>query len=84
MTKDKKDLEVKQNLFGKENYIWMLIGLLSLAAGFFLMAGGRSANPNEFNPNEIYSTQRITIAPILIVAGFIIEIVAIMKKPSVK
>ncbi len=83
MLKEKKEFEAKQHLFGKENYIWMLIGLLLLAAGFFLMAGGRSANPNEFNPNEIYSTQRITVAPILIVAGFIIEIVAIMKKPSI-
>ncbi len=84
MIKEKKEMETSQHLFGKENYIWMLIGLLVLATGFFLMAGGRSANPNEFNPKEIYSTQRITIAPILIVAGFIIEIVAIMKKPSGK
>jgi hypothetical protein len=84
MINDKKDIGAKQHLFGKENYIWMLVGLLVLAVGFFLMAGGKSANPNEFNPKEIYSTQRITIAPILIVAGFIIEIVAIMKKPSSK
>ena len=84
MIKEKNEMETEQQLFGKENYIWMLIGLISLAAGFYLMAGGRSSNPNQFNPQEIYSTQRITIAPILIVLGFIIEIVAIMKKPSTK
>jgi hypothetical protein len=80
MSKDKKEAAVKNNLFGKENYMWMLIGLAVLALGFFLMAGGKSADPNVFDPKEIYSTTRITIAPILIIGGFIIEIFAIMKK----
>jgi hypothetical protein len=44
------------------------------------MAGGKSSDPNVFDENEVYSTTRITIAPILIVAGLIIEIYAIMKK----
>ena len=70
------------SLFSKENYIWMLAGLIILAIGFFLMAGGKSADPKVFDPKEVYSTTRITIAPILIVIGFIIEIVAIMKKPK--
>lgn len=69
-------------LFGKENYIWMLIGLVVLAIGFFLMAGGKSADPNVFNKDEVYSTTRITVAPILIITGFVIEIIAIMKKPK--
>lgn len=68
------------SLFGKENYKWMLIGLAILALGFFLMAGGKSSNPNVFNDNEVYSPVRITIAPILIIAGLIVEIFAIMKK----
>lgn len=80
MSKTNKEAAPSQNLFGKENYILMALGLVVLALGFFLMAGGRSDNPNEFNAGEIYSTTRITIAPILIVLGFIIEIVAIMKK----
>ena len=80
INKDKKDASVNQNLFGKENYMWMLIGLAVLALGFFLMAGGKSADPNVFDPKVIYSTTRITIAPILIIGGFIIEIFAIMKK----
>jgi len=67
-------------LFGKENYMWMLIGLAVLALGFFLMAGGKSSDPKVFNDSEVYSTTRITIAPILIIAGFVIEIFAIMKK----
>ena len=69
-------------LFTKENYKWMLIGLVIMAIGFFLMAGGKSANPNVFNDKEIYSPMRITIAPILIVGGLLIEIFAIMKKPK--
>ncbi len=69
-------------LFGKENYIWMAIGLAVVALGFFLMSGGKSSNSNTFNENEVYSTTRITIAPILIIAGFIIEIFAIMRKPK--
>jgi hypothetical protein len=67
-------------LFDKGNYMWMLIGLAVLALGFFLMAGGKSGDPKVFNKDEVYSTTRITIAPMLIIAGFIIEIFAIMKK----
>jgi len=69
-------------LFTKENYKWMLIGLVILGLGFFLMAGGKSTNPNAFNDKDIYSPMRITIAPILIVAGLLVEIFAIMKKPK--
>lgn len=72
----------KSELFTKENYKWMLIGLVILALGFFLMAGGKSKDPNVFNDNEIYSTTRITIAPILIIGGLLIEIFAIIKKPK--
>ena len=70
------------SLFGKENYIWMLAGLAVMALGFFLMAGGKSADPKVFNDSDVYSTTRITIAPLLIVAGLVIEIFAIMKKPK--
>ena len=69
-------------LFTKDNYMWMLAGIVVMTIGFFLMGGGKSADPTKFNDNEIYSTTRITIAPILIMAGFIIEIFAIMKKPK--
>lgn len=69
-------------LFSRENYIWMLAGLAVMALGFFLMAGGKSSDPNVFNDKEVYSTTRITIAPILIIGGLLIEIFAIMKKPK--
>jgi hypothetical protein len=81
-TNNKKAAAPAVRLFDKQNYLWMLIGAAVLALGFFLMAGGKSADPNQFNDNEIYSTTRITIAPILIIAGFVIEIFAIMKKPK--
>lgn len=80
MEKIKKTTPVKSNLFGKENYIWMLIGLVVLSVGFFLMTGGKSNDPKVFDTNEVYSFTRITVAPALIVLGFIIEIIAIMKK----
>jgi len=67
-------------LFGKENYRWMLIGIVLVALGLILMAGGKSKDPNVFNPDEVYSFTRITIAPILILAGLGIEIFAIFKK----
>ena len=73
---------VTNALFGKENYKWMVIGLVVMAIGFFLMAGGKNSDPNVFNDKDVYSTTRITIAPILIIAGLIIEIFAIMKKPK--
>jgi hypothetical protein len=69
-------------LFGKENYMWMLAGLVVLAIGFFLMAGGKSTDPTVFNESDVYSPVRITVAPLLIVAGFILEIVGLMKKPK--
>jgi Protein of unknown function (DUF3098) len=69
-------------LFTKDNYKWMLIGLVVLAIGFVLMAGGKSSNPDVFNDKDIYSPMRITVAPILIVGGLLIEIFAIMKKPK--
>jgi hypothetical protein len=67
-------------LFGKENYKWMLIGLIVVALGLFLMGGGKSKDPNVFDPKEVYSFTRITLAPILILGGFVIEIFAIFRK----
>jgi hypothetical protein len=67
-------------LFTKDNYRWMAIGLVLVALGLFLMGGGKSKDPNVFNPNEVYSFTRITLAPIFILAGFGIEIFAIFKK----
>lgn len=67
-------------LFTKDNYKWMLIGLVVIALGMILMVGGKSPDPNVFNESEIYGFRRITLAPILIVAGLVIQVYAIMKK----
>jgi hypothetical protein len=69
-------------LFDRTNIQWMLIGGAVIGLGFILMAGGKSDNPAEFHPEEVYSTTRITIAPILILIGFIIEIYAIFRNPK--
>lgn len=70
----------QQFAFGKENYRLMLIGLGVIVLGFILMVGGGSEDPNVFN-EAIFNTQRLTIAPLMILSGYIIEIFAIMKRP---
>ena len=67
-------------LFDKTNYYIMFGGLALILLGFILMAGGKSPDPHVFNYDEIYSFRRITLAPILIVAGLLVEIYAIIKK----
>jgi hypothetical protein len=69
-------------IFEKENLVWMLAGIIIMAIGLLLMAGGKSDNPNEFHPEQVYSVRRITIAPILILAGLVVEIFAIFRKPK--
>ena len=70
------------SIFSKDNYVWRAIGAAVITIGMFLMAGGASTDPNVFNKDEVYSTTRITIAPLLILAGLVIEIYAIFKKPK--
>jgi Protein of unknown function (DUF3098) len=67
-------------LFNKDNYLWMGIGAGIIALGMFLMSGGKSEDPKVFDINQVYSTTRITIAPILIMLGLMIEVYAIFKK----
>lgn len=66
---------------GKENYRLLAIGFGIIVLGFILMIGGGSDDPNVFNP-EIFSFQRITLAPLLLLFGFLFEIYAILKKPK--
>ena len=72
------------SIFSKENYKWMLIGAIVMAIGFFLLSGGKSDNPAVFDAKEVYSMRRITIAPLLILAGLVIEMIAIFKKSKEK
>ena len=60
----------------KTNYILVVVGVLLIALGLILMIGGGSTDPDVFN-EKMFSFQRITLAPILILAGFVVEIVAI-------
>ena len=66
-----------------ENYKLMLIGFVIIVVGFILMAGGGSDDPNVFN-EEMFNFRRITLAPILVLGGFVFEIYAIMKKTKKK
>lgn len=65
--------------FGRENYMLMLIGIVIILVGFMLMAGGKVDDPSVFNP-EIFSFRRITLAPVVVMLGFGLEVYAILKK----
>ena len=77
-------MKEKNNLdfhFAKQNYILLIVGITLICAGLFMMIGGGSDDPAVFS-NDIFDSQRLIIAPILIAAGFIVEIFAIMHKPK--
>jgi len=76
--------EIRENTgfaLTKENYRLMAIGFGIIILGFLLMIGGGSDDPKVFNP-EIFSFRRITLAPVILLFGFVFEIYAIMKKPK--
>jgi hypothetical protein len=59
-------------VFGRSNYQWLIGAIAVVALGFFLMAG----------TTDIYSTTKIVIAPIVVLAGFALGFVAILRKPA--
>ena len=65
--------------FGRLNYVLMGVGLAILALGYILLTGGGSDDPNTFNP-AMFDNRRLVLAPILIIVGFVVEILAIMYK----
>ncbi len=67
-------------IFGRQNFIFMGIGLGLVLLGLAAMAGGAMPDPNKWEPERIYSFRRITLAPILMVAGFVAIIFGIFKK----
>jgi hypothetical protein len=84
MAADKKTATGKQDqrfLFDKRNYLLFAVGALLIVVGFVLMGGGGSDDPNVFNP-EIFSSTRISVAPILVLSGFVVNVFAIMLKPK--
>ena len=78
-----KKSTAKENFaLGPENYKLLIIGFVIIVVGFLLMMGGKTDDPTVFNEDEIFSFRRITLAPIVVLFGFIFEIWAIMKKPK--
>ena len=71
-------------IFKRKNYLLLISGLILILAGLALMVGGGSEDPNVFRGSELFSSQRITYAPILIISGFILEVFAIMSRSKSK
>jgi hypothetical protein len=69
------------SVFTRKNYIVLLSGIFLLVIGYLLMIGGGSDDPNVFNPS-IFDFQRITLAPMVCLAGFVTILFAIMWRPS--
>ena len=85
--KEEKPAENSTFYFGKENYKLMFIGLGLIVLGFILMMGpDANTVDGKFNPDswneDIFSIRRIRIAPLLVIAGFVVEVFAIMKRPK--
>ncbi len=81
--KNKKEINQTNSNFAleKENFQLIILGCLIVLLGFILMSGGKTTDPNVFNENEIFSFRRVTLAPIVVLSGYLFIIYAIMKKP---
>jgi hypothetical protein len=73
-------MEKRNFVFGKENFIILAISVLLIIAGFWLMSGAKTTEETGFNP-DVFNARRIVIAPIVTMAGFILVVGAILKKP---
>ena len=80
-TSTKKVIVNDTPLFGKTNLVLMVAGAIIIILGMIVMSGGRSSDPKVFDYNQGYSKMRITVAPILIIIGILIEVVAIFLQP---
>ncbi|NUO02734.1 MAG: DUF3098 domain-containing protein [Saprospiraceae bacterium] len=67
-------------VFNKTTYIWMGAGLALIFIGLLLMSGGKMPNPETWDPDIIYGFRRTVLAPVFILAGLAVEIVAIFKR----
>lgn len=85
--KEEKTVEKSTFYFGKDNYKWMLIGLGLILLGFILMMGpDANTVDGKFDPNvwneDIFSIRRVRIAPFLVIAGFVVQVFAILRRPK--
>lgn len=69
---------------GKRNYIMLLSGLAAIILGFILLSGGGSEDPSTQFNYDMFSFRRLYVAPVLLLAGFLFEIYAIMYRPKAK
>jgi hypothetical protein len=78
---DKRDNKMEEGRmpFTTKNYVMMLAGLLVIVLGFVLMSGGGDHTATYFD-ESIFSFRRITLAPVVVIAGFVVVGVAIMKR----
>ena len=76
-----KNIPAPDFAFNRQNYILMLVGLAFIVIGFVLMIGGGTDDPNTFS-EEIFNFRRLTLAPTIVLIGFVIQIFAIMKTPK--
>jgi uncharacterized membrane protein len=67
-------------LYGRQNYIYMGAGLALILLGLLTMSGGAMPDPKVWEPERIYSFRRITLAPALMVAGFVVVVIGIFKR----
>lgn len=67
-------------LYGRKDYMIMLVGFAVILLGLVLMIGGKMPNDDTWDPNLIYSFRRITLAPFLIIVGLCIEVYVIFRK----
>ncbi|MDR0581591.1 MAG: DUF3098 domain-containing protein [Prevotellaceae bacterium] len=81
-TTDKGAKQTAWFAIDRQNYKYIAIGFGVIVLGFLLMLGGGSDNPDVFDGAKLFSFTRITLAPVVVIAGFAIEVYAIMRKPK--
>ena len=66
----------------KENYMYIIAGVVVVLIGFFMMSGGGADDPTVFEKDELFSARRITVAPFLVMLGYVAVLYGILKRPK--
>ncbi|MCS6992092.1 MAG: DUF3098 domain-containing protein [Chitinophagales bacterium] len=80
---DSKKREQRALLFGRRNYILVLLGILLMGIGYLLMVGGQQP-PDQWNPSEIYGFRRITVSTFFVVCGLVVLLISVFSSPPTK